>query len=81
MANGRTFLYLGVLLAIVGIILLAVGTTTWTYPREVFAVNGMNLVTGSTTPNYFFNFIGLAILLFGVGSLLSHVELGRRSKR
>ncbi|WP_240938891.1 hypothetical protein [Metallosphaera hakonensis] len=51
------------------------------YPEEVFDVNGMNLVTGNTTPNYFINFFGLAILLFGVGSLLSHAEIRRRSRK
>lgn len=74
----KSFMYIGVLLAIIGIILLAAGTTTWTYPREVFSVNGMNLVSNNTTPNYFFNFVGLAIFLFGIGSLLSFAEMRRR---
>ncbi|AWR99164.1 hypothetical protein DFR87_05000 [Metallosphaera hakonensis JCM 8857 = DSM 7519] len=62
-------------------IILVAGTRTVSYPEEVFDVNGMNLVTGNTTPNYFINFFGLAILLFGVGSLLSHAEIRRRSRK
>lgn len=77
MAN-NTFLYLGILLAIIGVIILIVGTTTVTFPREVFDVNGMTLSSG-TTANYFINLFGLAILLFGIGSLLSHAEVRRRS--
>jgi len=80
MVNSKTFMYLGVILAIIGIIILAAGTTTWTYPREVFSVNGMNLVANNTTPNYFFNFVGLAIFLFGIGSLLSYAEMRRSGK-
>ncbi|WP_287690201.1 hypothetical protein [Metallosphaera javensis (ex Sakai et al. 2022)] len=80
MANSNSFLYLGIILAIIGLIVLVAGTTTVTYPSEYFDVNGMNLTTG-TTANYFINFFGLAIFLFGIGSLLSHAELRRRSRK
>lgn len=74
----KNFLYIGIFLAIVGIILMAVGTTTVTYQHEVFTVNGMTLGSPETTPNYFWNFLGLAIFLFGLGSLTAHFELNRK---
>ncbi len=80
MANNSSFLYLGIVLAIIGLIILVAGTRIITYPVEYFDVNGMNLTTG-TTANYFINFFGLAIFLFGIGSLLSHAELRRRSRK
>ncbi|EZQ10564.1 MULTISPECIES: hypothetical protein [Acidianus] len=74
----KTFLYLGTVLIILGIILLVGGTRTITYHQEIFTVNGMNLASPQTTPNYFINFIGLAIFLFGIGGLVSHFELAKR---
>lgn len=73
----KTFLYLGVLLVILGLVLMVAGTQTITYPKEVFTVNGMTEEFG-TTQNYFWNFMGFAILLFGLGSIVSHIELSRR---
>jgi hypothetical protein len=76
---GKYFLYLGVILAIIGLILLVAGTTTYTYPREQFSgVNGMYLIPDNTVPNYFYNFLGLAIFLFGLGGIISHLELERK---
>lgn len=74
----KNFLYIGIALIVIGIILMAVGTRTVTYPHEVFTVNGMTLGAPATTPNYFVNFVGLAIFLFGVGALASHFELSRK---
>lgn len=74
----KTFMYLGILLVVIGIVMLVAGTQTITYQHEVFTVNGMNLGSAASTPNYFINFLGLAILLFGVGSLLAQVELNRK---
>ncbi|BBG23068.1 hypothetical protein IC006_0352 [Sulfuracidifex tepidarius] len=79
--NGNNFLkFVSIGLVVVGIILTVFGTTTYIYPREQFDVNGMIEITGNSTPNYFVNFIGLAILLFGVGGLISVVELQRIGK-
>ncbi|QGA69228.1 hypothetical protein [Sulfolobus sp. E11-6] len=78
MASNKFFLYFGVILAIIGIILIAAGTTTVTYPSEVYDINGMTLAGYFNTPNYFWNFLGLAILLFGAGSLMSYAELRRK---
>lgn len=59
---------------------MAVGTTTLTYPSEVFTVNGMTL-SSSITKNYFWNFVGLTIFLFGIGGLLSYIEIRRKGMR
>ena len=77
-APTKNFLYIGIILVVIGVILIGVGTTTVTYQHEVFTVNGMTLGTPETTPNYFWNFVGLAIFLFGIGSLISHFELSRK---
>ena len=74
----KKFLYIGVALVVIGVILMAAGTTVVTYQHEVFTVNGMTLGTPQRTANYFWNFVGLGIFLFGIGSLLSHFELSRK---
>ncbi|BDB99493.1 hypothetical protein [Saccharolobus caldissimus] len=82
MASNKTptknFLYIGIVLAVIGVILMGVGTTTVTYQHEVFTVNGMTLGTPQITVNYFWNFVGLAIFLFGIGAILSHFELSKK---
>jgi len=80
--NGKDSLkYISILLVIVGLILFIFGKTTFVYPREQFDVNGMIEITGNSTPNYFINFFGLAILLFGAGGLISLVELQRMGNK
>lgn len=79
--NGNTFLkFVSIGLVVIGLIITIFGTTTFVYPREQFDVNGMIEITGNTTPNYFVNFVGLAILLFGIGGIISLVELQRIGK-
>ncbi|MCI2415340.1 MAG: hypothetical protein MPF33_08905 [Candidatus Aramenus sp.] len=73
----KVFLYVGALLVVLGLILMAVGTRTITYQHEVFTVNGMTLGAPATTPNYFVNFVGLAIFLFGLGGIIVHMEMIR----
>jgi uncharacterized membrane protein len=75
----KTLIYITSILIIIGILLMALGTTKYVYPREQFSgVNGMYEVTGNTTPNYFLNLLGLAIFLFGIGGLLSYFELNKK---
>ena len=74
----KLFLYLGAILVIIGLVLLVAGTRVITYSHEVFTVNGMTLGSPAQTPNYFVNFVGLAVFLFGLGSLISHFELKRK---
>ncbi len=74
----KTLVYITGILIIVGILLMALGTTKYIYPREQFSINGMYEITGNTTSNYFFNFLGLAIFLFGIGGLLSYFEINKK---
>ncbi|WP_240931346.1 hypothetical protein [Acidianus sulfidivorans] len=70
----RSIVYISAILVIIGIILMAAGATKVVFPEEHFAVNGMYETTGSIT-NYFWNFFGLAIFLFGIGGFISYFEL------
>lgn len=63
----KNLLYLSIILVVIGVIAMAVGTITVTYPKEVFSINGMHEVTGNKVSNYFVNFFGFAIFLFGIG--------------
>jgi len=80
MANpARNFAYIGIVLVIIGILMMGLGTIRYVFPREVFSgVNGMYEVPYNVVNNYFVNFLGLAVLLFGVGALLSFVEMRRK---
>jgi len=77
----KALLYISIILVVIGLILMIAGTITVTYPREVFSVNGMHEVTGNKISNYFINFFGFAIFLFGVGGLLANYELKRGGMR
>jgi len=80
MANpARNFAYIGIVLVIIGMLMMGLGTIRYVFPREVFSgVNGMYEVPYNVVNNYFVNFLGLAVLLFGVGALLSFVEMRRK---
>jgi uncharacterized membrane protein YczE len=80
MANpARNFAYIGIVLVIIGVLMMGLGTIRYVFPREVFSgVNGMYEVPYNVVNNYFVNFLGLAVLLFGVGALLSFVEMRRK---
>ncbi|ARM75562.1 hypothetical protein [Acidianus manzaensis] len=72
----KVIVYISAVLVIIGIILMIAGTRTVTFAEEHFAINGMYETEGSTT-NYFWNFFGLAIFLFGIGGFLSYFELNK----
>ncbi|BBD72216.1 hypothetical protein HS1genome_0605 [Sulfodiicoccus acidiphilus] len=77
--SASKFAYLGIALVVIGVIMMGLGTTKYVFPREVFSgVNGMYEVPYNVVDNYFVNFVGLAVLLFGVGALLSYVEMKKR---
>jgi len=80
MANpARNFAYIGIVLVIIGMLMMGLGIIRYVFPREVFSgVNGMYEVPYNVVNNYFVNFLGLAVLLFGVGALLSFVEMRRK---